>query len=86
MESTAFKNLLGKINEMHIELVKLQNPVKELSNEWIDTYDVLEILKISRRTLTKYIQKGKLKPSKIENKNFFRLRDIEEFLVSNQIK
>ena len=84
MESTAYKNLIGKINELHLELIKLQNPVTELSNEWIDTYDVMEVLKISRRTLTKYVQKGKLKTSKIENKYFFRIRDIEQFLISNQ--
>jgi len=83
METNAYKQLIEKLDQVYGELRKLQNPVKELSNEWIDAYDVMEILHVSRRTLSKYLQSGRLKYSKIENKNYFRLKDVEAFLMDN---
>lgn len=80
MEHEAYKKLVGKLDEVHAELKRLQDPVREMSREWIDTHDVMKILNISRRTLTKYLQSGKLHHSKIENKNFFRLKDVQQFL------
>jgi hypothetical protein len=83
MESNAYKLLIQKLDEVHAELKKLQDPAKELSREWVDAYDVMNMLHISRRTLSKYLQSGKLQYSKIQNKNYFRLKDIEEFLMQN---
>jgi hypothetical protein len=83
MESNAYKLLIQKLDEVHAELKKLQDPAKELSREWVDAYDVMNMLHISRRTLSKYLQSGKLQYSKIQNKNYFRLKDIEEFLMHN---
>jgi hypothetical protein len=83
IENKAFKALCDKIDRMHEELLRLQNPVKQMSNEWVDTYDVMNILNISRRTLTYYLKNGKLKHTKLNNKNFFRLKDVEEFLARN---
>ncbi len=83
IENKAFKSLCDKIDQMHEELLRLQNPVKQLSNEWIDTYDVMKILQVSRRTLTKYLSEGKLRYSKHQRKNYFRLKDVEEFLAQH---
>lgn len=83
MESHAYKLLIQKLEDVHAELKKLQDPAKELSREWVDAYDVMKMLHVSRRTLSKYLQSGKLKHSKIQNKNYFRLQDIEEFLMNN---
>jgi hypothetical protein len=83
MESNAYKLLIQKLDDVHAELKKLQDPAKELSREWVDAYDVMNMLHISRRTLSKYLQSGKLQYSKIQNKNYFRLKDIEEFLMQN---
>lgn len=83
IESEAYQELLSKMDAVHRELIRLQNPVKELSREWIDTHDVLQILHIlhiSRRTLSKYLKEGRIKYTKLENKNYFKLQDIEEFL------
>ena len=83
IENTAFKALCDKIDKVHEELLRLQNPAKQLSNEWVDTYDVMNILHVSRRTLTKYLAEGKLKHTKHQKKNYFRLKDVEEFLARN---
>ena len=82
-ENKAFKALCDKIDKVHEELLRLQNPAKQLSNEWVDTYDVMNILHVSRRTLTKYLAEGKLKHTKHQKKNYFRLKDVEEFLARN---
>lgn len=82
MESEAFQKMVQKVDAVHRELIRLQNPARELSKDWIDTHDVLQILKISRRTLTKYLGEGRLKYTRIENKNFFKLKDVEEFLYN----
>jgi len=81
IENKAFKALCDKIDKVHEELLRLQNPVKQLSNEYVDTYDVMNILNVSRRTLTKYLTQGKLKYTQYNNKNYFQLRDVEEFLA-----
>lgn len=80
MENEAYQQLVKKLDAVYAELKRLQDPVSEMSREWIDTYDVMKILNVSRRTLTKYLQSGRLQYSKIENRNFFRLRDVEKFL------
>ena len=83
LECESFQRLIDKLDQVHQELVKLQDPKKQLSKEWIDTYDVCHVLNISRRTLTKYLSQGRLNYSKIEGKNFFKLQDVEQFLLEN---
>ncbi|MBR9915569.1 MAG: helix-turn-helix domain-containing protein [Algicola sp.] len=81
MESEAYQRIMERLDQVHQELVRLQNPTKELSREWIDGYDVCHILNISRRTLTKYLSEGKLRYSKVDGKNYFKLKDVEAFLL-----
>lgn len=83
IESETFQKLIDKLDQVHQELVKLQDPKKELSKEWIDTYDVCHALNISRRTLTKYLSQGRLPYAKVDGKNFFKLKDVEQFLLDN---
>ena len=64
IENKAFKSLCDKIDKVHEELLRLQNPAKQLSNEYVDTNDVMNILMVSRRTLTQYLSDGKLKYTK----------------------
>jgi excisionase family DNA binding protein len=83
IESESFQKLIDKLDQVHQELVKLQDPKKELSKEWIDTYDVCHVLNISRRTLTKYLSEGRLSYAKVDGKNFFKLSDVEKFLLDH---
>lgn len=83
IESETFHKIMDKLDQVHEELVRLQDPKKELTKAWIDTYDVCHVLNISRRTLTKYLTEGKLPYAKIEGKNFFKLEDVEKFLLDN---
>lgn len=83
IESETFHRIIDKLDQVHQELIKLKDPKKELSKEWIDTYDVCHVLNVSRRTLTKYLTDGRLSYSKIDGKNFFKLQDVEQFLLDN---
>lgn len=82
MESEAYQRIMDRLDQVHQELVRLQDPKKELSREWIDGYDVCHILNISRRTLTKYLSEGKIRYSKVDGKNYFMLKDVEAFLLA----
>lgn len=80
IEKEAFQRLLKKLDSIEEGLEELRNPVSRMQAEWVDTYDVMKILKVSRRTVTQYVSEGKLKCSRVKNKNYFKLSEIEEFL------
>jgi len=65
-----------------IELIKaipFQKPGDELSN-WINSEEVIRIMKVSPRTMHTWRRNGTLKCSLIGNKLFYRKTDIEELL------
>lgn len=82
-EKNAYLTLMKKIDEIHQELQKLKDPAYHFSKEYIDSYAVLDILQISRRTLTKYTSSGTLPYVRIDHKNYFKLEDIRNFMEAN---
>jgi|TARA_B110001452_G_scaffold255121_1_gene247236 hypothetical protein len=82
-EKNAYLTLIKKIDEIYQELQRLKDPAYHFSKEYIDSYAVLDILHISRRTLTKYTSSGKLPYVRIDHKNYFKLEDIRNFMESN---
>lgn len=65
-------------------VIRLLDKYKRPSNEIIlDDVDLREMLKISRRTALNYRQSGKLIFYKVENKIFYFLSDILNFIKSN---
>ncbi|MFD2599066.1 helix-turn-helix domain-containing protein [Sphingobacterium corticis] len=55
-----------------------------LQKEWLKTYEVLEMLGISPGTLQNLRQKGVIPYSKIGGLIFYKLKDIESMLCTNQ--
>jgi hypothetical protein len=51
IEHQAFQKLLDKIDALHAEMQRMKNPVGQFATEGIDSYDVMKMLNISRRTL-----------------------------------
>lgn len=51
--------------------------------DWIDNYDVMEMLHISRRTLQTLRSNGKVQFSKIGRKIYYRRQDIQNMLAEN---
>ncbi len=77
-------DLYLKLNEIE-ELIQSQSENQNQSQnndndkeEYLDTADVCEILKVSKRTVQNYVSKGYLKPRKIHGKNYFKRKDIED--------
>ena len=51
--------------------------------DWIDNYDVMEMLHISKRTLQTLRSNGKVRFSKIGRKIYYRRQDIQNMLAEN---
>ena len=51
--------------------------------DWIDNYDVMKMLHISRRTLQTLRSNGKVQFSKIGRKIYYRRQDIQNMLADN---
>ncbi|EFK59653.1 helix-turn-helix domain-containing protein [Sphingobacterium spiritivorum] len=50
---------------------------------WLTTEEVSKLLKVSKRTLQKYRDEGKLGFSQIGSKIYYRSTDIDAFLLEN---
>jgi hypothetical protein len=84
IETTAFQQIISNISELKEVLIRKgrQNP---LSDTWLDIAETCILLKISKRTLQTYRDKGLLPFSQISGKIYFRASDIEEHLKKNYI-
>lgn len=70
--------LLGSLKEA-IEAEKVKNS-KKLKETWLDNQEVMEILKISPRTLQNLRDSHTLPFSKNGGKIYYRAKDIEKYL------
>ena len=77
-----FKQLLNKIDKLESKIDKLskQNP---LDDTWLDIQDVCQLLKISKRTLQSYRDKGVLPFSQNGSKIYYKASDIQQYLDDN---
>ncbi len=57
--------------------------IQNLSEAWLDAYQVMTILKISKRTLQTLRDNGSLAYSKINQKIYYKTDDVEHLLESN---
>ena len=55
------------------------------ASQWMDSQDVMNMLHISARTLRTLRENGTLGFSRIGNKVYFRLSEIEELLENNYV-
>lgn len=85
-------NQLITFDSMPANIVQLRDEVRQLresieknktSKEWLDNFDVKQLLNISDRTLVKYRTKKFLPFSKIGAKIYYRLEDINNLLLNN---
>ncbi|MDR8389502.1 helix-turn-helix domain-containing protein [Aliifodinibius sp. S!AR15-10] len=65
------------------ELPKYQNSFKK---DWLSTEEVMEMLKVSRRTVQNYRDEGKISYFQQGRKILYPREGIEEFLRKNMIK
>lgn len=87
IESSAFKRILDKLDNIESNFEKLKRESEQsLSEKWFDTETVCKLLNISDRTLIRYREENKIPYSQISRKVYYRAIDIEKFLKKNYKK
>ncbi len=70
----------SQLEKMQADIEILKNPVGEFTSKWVDTYDVMRMLRISRRTMDNYIKEGKLTPTRIKKRNYFEVAQVKALM------
>jgi hypothetical protein len=74
------QNIRTQMEKMQADIESLKNPVGEFTSKWVDTYDVMQMLRISRRTMDNYIKAGKLTPTRIRKRNYFEVSQVKALM------
>jgi hypothetical protein len=78
------QKLLSRIDQLN---VKLDNDSTNNGHHvWLDIQDASSLLRVTKRTLQNYRNKGLLSSSRMGGKIYYRLDDIETFLQKNYSK
>lgn len=64
------------LSNLQDEINSLKNPVDDFTSKWVDTFDVMRMLRVSRRTMDNYIKAGKLTPFRIQKRNYFAIAQV----------
>ncbi len=75
-----FMEMKSMIANLHSEIESLKNPVDDFLTKWIDTFEAMRMLRVSRRTMDNYIKAGKLKPVRINKRNHFAVSEVKGLL------
>ena len=75
-----FIEMKSMLTNLQTEINSLKNPVDDFTSKWVDTYDVMQMLRVSRRTMDNYIKAGKLTPTRINKRNYFAINQEKELM------
>ena len=75
-----FMEMKSMIANLHSDIESLKNPVDSFLAKWIDTFEAMRMLRVSRRTIDNYIKAGKLKPVRINKRNHFAVSEVKGLL------
>lgn len=83
IEARTFEAMLTGFEALarNVEMFCQQNGDKGMQ-KWLDNQEVCELLKISKRTLQTYREKGLMPFSQIGHKMFYRPQDVERMINS----
>jgi len=79
-----YNDLISKVDDI---MSRLESPLQKypLNERWLDIQETCLLLKISKRTLQAYRDKGILSFSQIGGKIYFKVIDIEEHLRKHYV-
>ncbi len=84
IDKKTFDELRIRFCEFEKKVTQVCRPVEDLGlKKWLDNQDVCEILRISKKTLQVYRDKGILPFTRIKHKIFFKPEDVQRLLESN---
>jgi len=77
LNSKEYQDLVARLDEISKKLtVKEKSP----NEQWLDNQELMQLLKVSRRTAQNYRDQNLLAFSIIGNKIFYKLSDVEDLL------
>ena len=83
IQSQAYQEIVGKLDAINI---RLNAKEKEPKEKWLDNQELMQLLKISKRTAQHYRDSGLISFSQVGNKLYYRLSDIETLLIKHYNK
>ena len=84
IDKRIFDELIVRLSEIEKKVTLLCSPARDAGlKKWMDNRDVCEALRISKRTLQVYREKGLLPYTRIKNKIFYRPADVQKLLESS---
>ena len=84
IDKRIFDELIVRLSEIEKKVTLLCSPARDAGlKKWMDNRDVCEALRISKRTLQVYREKGLLPYTRIKNKIFYRPEDVQKPLESS---
>jgi len=75
-----FMEMKSMIANLQSEIESLKNPVDSFLAKWMDTFEAMRMLRVSRRAIDNYIKAGKLKPVRINKRNHFVVSEVKGLL------
>ena len=84
LNKETFEELINRFEVLtnKVKLIQELNKDKILTN-WLDSHEVCKILNISPRTLQTYRNNGKIGFSQINQKIYYKHRDVQKLLEDN---
>jgi hypothetical protein len=80
-----FMEMKSMLINLQSEMDSLKNPVDDFTTKWVDTYDVMAMLRVSRRTMDNYIKAGKLTPTRIQKRNYFAINQVKGLMYIPEV-
>lgn len=81
IDKQTFDELRVRFGKLEEKVMGVCRPVEDLGlKKWLDNQEVCEILRISKKTLQVYRDKGILPFSRIKHKIFFKTEDVHKLL------
>lgn len=71
IESKAFKQLMEKLNALFDYVSSLKPPAKDEDDNWVDSREICDFLKISERTLQRLRTNGKISYTNLGGKYYY---------------
>ena len=82
-QSQVYLELVGRLDAIN---QRLNAKEKEPKEKWLDNQELMQLLKISKRTAQHYRDSGMISFSQVGNKIYYRLSDVEELLKKHYNK
>ncbi len=84
IDKKTFDELRERFCELEKKVTKVCSPVEDLGlKKWLDNQQVCEILRISKKALQAYRDRGLIPFTRIKHKIFFKPEDVQRLLESN---